>query len=139
MTTERILANGEAHDIEARKITLVCHGSGVDCEFPERMTINPNDSVYHAERVKKIHENTPHWLDVIFNSDVPPKSSLAYRHALGLVDLSLKYADMGVQFGWKYPETYLHPACQVHLADFAVYLSEVPPKPELLQRRNSGQ
>ena len=124
MTAETVLVDGQEHKIEVRPITVVAHPSEVSVEFKDRMTLGPQETVYHGENVKKIHVESPHWIDVIFNSKVPPKNTIEYKHVLGLVDLSLKFKDMGVPFGWKYPESYLHPACQVHLADFAIHLAK---------------
>ena len=42
------------------------------------------------------------------------------RHVLGLLDLSLKFIDMKIPFGWRYPETYLHPGTVVELSDIMI-------------------
>jgi predicted ATPase len=42
-------------------------------------------------------------------------------HLMGLIDLSLKFGDMGVQTVWVYPETFLHPGWQVALGDLLIY------------------
>ena len=52
------------------------------------------------------------------------KAHVGFQHLTGLLELSFNYTCTGLKFGWKYPETYLHPKYQGNLADIALILSD---------------
>lgn len=127
LTTERIKIGADEHVIETKRITLITHDSTVpDVETSERFMIDPEQTIYHGERVKTLHARTLELLAKLFpNGKV--EGSKGYTHALGLIDLSLKLIDQGVPIGWRYPETYLHPAQQAPLADVLIAITGPPP------------
>jgi hypothetical protein len=125
---ERVqLDTGETHEIEVKRITLICHHDQTgDVEPLDRLVLDPEATLYHADRLSPggRHTKTDALIARVFKQQLPPVTSLAYRHVLGLVDLSLKLLDMNVPIAWRYPETYLHPAAQVELADILIELTE---------------
>lgn len=119
MTAENIIVNGETMTVEVKPVTLICHKGDMKLEFPERIPLDPEQTVYHGRRVKSLHKDTERLVKPFFAEKI---DTLGYWHVLGLIDLSLKLRDMGVPFAWVLPETYLHPSQQVELADVAVLL-----------------
>jgi hypothetical protein len=130
MPDERVIINGEGHVIEVKPITLVTHDSTVaDVGFPQRLMLEPSMTVFHGERVKELHPRTMALVKTVFPT---PVQSLGYTHFLGLIDLSFKFMDQGIPIGWRYPETYLHPAQQAALTDCLMeILNYISPLPEV--------
>jgi hypothetical protein len=126
VATERFQTDdGQVLEAEVRPITIICHPDNVgDVEPLDRLVLDPETTLYHADRLSPggRHAWTNELLELLFKQNPPPSSSLAYRHALGLIDLTLKLQDMGVRVAWRYPETYLHPAAQLQLADVLLAL-----------------
>lgn len=129
----------EELEVEVAPLTFVAkHPSHQDrIEYPNRVEIDPEQTLFHAEKVRVLHDDFEECWKIVWNGtchgeDVQPPCEgdpvairnydTACMHLMGLIDLSLKFRDMGVPFMWKYPETYLHPALQASLADFAVKL-----------------
>lgn len=59
---------------------------------------------------------------------------VGFQHLIGLLELSFNYTCAGLKFGWKYPETYLHPRYQANLADVVILLSDLPKLREFILR-----
>ena len=62
------------------------------------------------------------------------RAPIGFQHLIGLLELSFNYTCLGHKFGWKYPETYLHPKYQGNLADIALLLSDLPKLREFILR-----
>lgn len=122
---ERIFIDKDPHDIEVEPITLIVKGGEVaDIDTPSRLMIEPEMTLHHAGKVQQLHPRTEELVKIVFpNGEV---ASRGYLHVVGLIDLSLKFIDMGVPFGWRYPETYLYPKEQCQLADVLARLTEEP-------------
>ena len=59
MPTETIIANFQELEIESAPITLIFHRHDIyDIETPRRIMIDPEASIYHADRVQKLHSKT---------------------------------------------------------------------------------
>lgn len=48
---------------------------------------------------------------------------IGFQHIMGLIACSLELILLKQAFGWRYPETYLHPKYQGNLADLMLLLS----------------
>ncbi len=147
MPTEKIKIADDEHEIEVKPITMIFHNGDLpaEIEYPERFAITPEMTIYHADRVQKLHEEFPtFWREVHVQRrlDKEPqcgpipdeirKLGMGHRHLMGLFDLSLKLTDQGVPLVWKYPETYLHPSFQAALADVVILLADYANRPDPL-------
>lgn len=143
MTKETIIVNpgNQKHEIDARKLTLImpsANMAGSNIEYPNRFSISASDTIYHADRVQKLHEEFyDYWQ--YFQRNVSDKARMELtkptpdefrrmgqgaKHVMGLIDMTLKIMDKGVPLVWKYPETFLHPAWAVSLGDLSLAFSE---------------
>ncbi len=131
MPTEKIILGNEEFEIEVRPITLITKAANVvhDIQTPERIMIDCQMTISHTDSVVTLHPLTPRLFKMVFTDwrgDVTPESvrreGTGAKHVLGLIDLSLVYFDQRIQFGWRYPESYLHPALQCQLADVLIFL-----------------
>lgn len=124
MTKELAKFNGDEHYLDVRPITLVFNNTHGESEYPERVMITPEMTIEHFKTLQEIN----HYVACFFKLVIPDfkfritkdqleKSSLGCRHLIGLFSLSLQMLLEGKKFGWKYPETGLHPRNQLNLAD----------------------
>jgi len=128
---ETIILGGQLHEIEVRPITLICKSPTIpfDVQTPERVMIDSFRTVAYTKEVLRLHPRTEKLFKLVFPNypkEVTPDNIRAegtgMQHVLGLIDLSLRYLDEGIKFGWRYPESYLHPAAQAPLADVLIAL-----------------
>jgi hypothetical protein len=120
---ETIFIGKDRHDIEVKPITLVVKGGEVDdIDAPARFMIEPEHTLHHAGKVKQLHPRTQELVNIVFPGG--EVASRGYLHVVGLIDLTLKLTEKGVQVGWRYPETYLYPKEQCQLADVLVKLTK---------------
>lgn len=145
--TEPIQVGDQTLEIEVRPITLIVPATnmqvGPPIRYPKRMTLTPEDTVYHARRVKKLHAEFEHGWRLFMANTTPPLPVdysvdpdtirgmyIGAIHLMGLLDMSLKLSDLFVPVAWKFPETYMHPGWQVGLGDLVIWLSmgRNPPK-----------
>lgn len=132
---ETIVVNDWPHTIEVRPITLICHDGSMNIKYPNRMTISCEDTSYHMDRVQKLHEDFEFYWKCMSDDytkghranafceadpDVIRNQGSGFKHLGGLLDLSLKFIQMGVPFGWIHPESHLHPSLQVELAELLI-------------------
>lgn len=130
MTTEKFFISGakqppEIHELEVKPITLIVKDGDMNGEVEpvsDRIVITADMTVHHAQLCKQWHTDTQAWVNYL-KPEASVATDTAARHLQGLVDLSLKFRDMGKQFMWRYPETYLHPKVQCQLADFMIFLA----------------
>ncbi len=125
---ETVFVDNEEHKIETKPITLVFNSS---CQtyYPDRLMIDPEMTL------KKFSELTE--LNVfqcrLFQKVIPDfepvtlkslqNAHQGFKHIMGLISLSLEFMLIRRPFGWKWPETYLHPKYQGNLADLLILLS----------------
>lgn len=137
LNSEIIMVNGEKKAISlGDMITLICHkDEGIKIEYPKRISIDVEMTLHHGRKVVKLHKHTKEMMCLlfdnltedspIFNCSERHKETLGYVHGLGLIDLTLKFIDSGVDFVWSYPETLLHPSTQAKLADVMIAISRL--------------
>jgi hypothetical protein len=139
--TETLKIGDQTSVIETKRITLLVPSAraslGPDIEIVGRIPISFHDTTYHASLVQKLHPDFGKYWHLfmsntnpvtVVNYEVKPdvirKMGMAANHLMGLIDLSLKYKQMGVNFFWKLPESSLHPGWAVALGDLIIALSE---------------
>jgi hypothetical protein len=130
-----VVINGEAHVIDARKITIIVPGSNMHhrIRYPQLVEIDLQLSCQHAGTVKELHPEIQEYFEKVFpDSNIDLHSHIAngtvrslgtgMLHTIGRLDLTLKLQDLGRGFMWKYPEACLPPAAPVGLSDVIIAL-----------------
>jgi hypothetical protein len=139
MDTQTLEIAQTNHEIEVRLVNLIFKNANSAVEAPIKYTgcmeLDPQASLYHGERVKKLH---PQFLEAwnVFMSEVSVKSNIDPTpdnirqgdmggvHLMGLIDLTLKLQDVSnKRIVWKYPESFLHPGWQVGLGDLIIWFA----------------
>lgn len=128
---EQVLFGEDKHEIEVNPITLVFNSSPEESVYLDRTMIDPKMSLNYYEYIKEIDPYSARFFSMTI-PDFPyeitkeniNKCCLAYKHLIGLFSLSLFFLGNNVKFGWKYPESYLHPKYQGNLADVMITFSD---------------
>lgn len=110
--------------------------------YPGRVPITIEMTVYHAERVKKLHAETEALVDRALeewqlqamrrwitwkdkrNAGHIASLGTGVLHVIGLIDLVLKLQDQNVPIVLVHPESGLHPSIVLKLTDVLLYLAE---------------
>lgn len=129
---EKIIFEGYEHNVEVKPITLVFNKTWKDSIYPERIMITPEMSLSHFYSMNDINNYVICFFKLVVD-DYPytvtkkniSDSALGFRHLIGLFDLSLQLLIQKKNFGWKYPETGLHPKYQLELAEALIIFSQV--------------
>jgi hypothetical protein len=140
MTTEKIKLGNEEFEIEVKPITLVVKAPNImqDIQTPGRFMIDSTMTLEHVrfihDKAQPLHPLTQKLFLVVFpdyeqrlaGAPITPAmlalEGSGAQHVAGLIDMSLILIDRGVPIGWRYPESYLHPAAQCNLADVLIAL-----------------
>jgi hypothetical protein len=137
--TEQIIVNGETKTIQVKPISIICHDGSMNIQYPERIMISDLDTFYHMDRVQKLHEDFGLYWKLMSDDyvkgyrsnpfckvdpDVIRNQGSGFKHLGGLLDLSLKFTQMGVRYGWMHPESHLHPSLQVEFAQLVIWLTK---------------
>jgi hypothetical protein len=139
---ETVIADETAHQIELRRLVLIYNHSCAT-HYPERLMIAPEMTLKHLN--SEMTEIGPYtealFLQVVKGDFHQPitlenmrKAHIGFQHLTGLLELSFNYTCMQRKFGWKYPETYLHPRYQGNLCDVALLLSDLTKLREFILR-----
>lgn len=135
---EEIELGGQTHKIEVKPITLIFKSAEIieDVKYKDRFPIGLAESIYHIERVKKLHEKTLYFLikAMPFTKELQNlpwdevsakinQMGTGVKHLAGRLDLTLKLIDK-VPIAWVYPEAALHPSVQTELADILIELTK---------------
>jgi len=143
MATETIKVGNQVLEIETRPITMVFQPAastlGPRIEYPRRVRLDPEVTSYHAQRVQKLHTRFEECWRLFMANTTPPTpvgevtaeairkgGGMGAIHLMGLIDMSLKFADMKVPVVWVFPESFLHPGWQVGLGDLLIHLTLGP-------------
>lgn len=123
---EPFLVGDEIIEAEVQPLTIIVKSDNLqhDIEPIKRVVIDVEATTYHADRCVIWHPDTEDWVNRIKPGAFEAKDS-AGRHLRGLVDLGLKFTEMGVPIQFRHPETHLHPKAQCQLADFFIHLSKM--------------
>lgn len=131
MAQETIYIGKEAHVIETKPITLVFNTAFESSFYPDRLMIDPEMTLAHFRGIEEISPYVAGFFKMVvpdFPNDIVidnlRDAALGFQHLIGLFDLSLNMLLEKRQFGWRFPETYLHPKYQANLADALITFSE---------------
>jgi hypothetical protein len=127
---EKLIINSEAHEVDFKNINLIFNKDHLNIKYPERTMISCIDSLKYFNEIKKIDKYTaclfkmtvPDFFEEI-NKENIEKQGDGYKHLVGLYSLTIKFISQNKKFGWSYPESFLHPAIQLNLADILILLS----------------
>jgi hypothetical protein len=132
MEKELVKFNGEPHRLEVKPITLVYNNTHGESEYLERIMITPEMTLEHFKELKEINPYVACFFKLVvpdyklrITKEQIENSSLGCRHLIGLFSLSLQNLLEKKKFGWKYPETGLHPRNQLNLAEALMIFSNV--------------
>lgn len=130
MSGEKVFFGEEEHEIQVSPITLVFNTSPEESTYMERIMITPEMTLDYYRSLREIDYYTARFFKMAvpdFDQEVTKeninKCVLGFQHLIGLFSLSLNFMLQGVKFGWKYPESYLHPKYQANLADILIAFS----------------
>lgn len=128
--TEEVIFNDTAHQLELRRVVLVFNPE-CDSNYPGRLMLTPDITLKHFDELSEIGPYTQELFSIVvpdFNQPVNianmRKAHIGFRHLVGLLELSFNYTCQQLKFGWKYPETYLHPRHQGNLGEILILLSD---------------
>lgn len=125
---ETIFVDREQHEIETKPVTLVFNSSCATY-YPDRIMIDPEMTLKKFRELKELNAFQIGLFRKVV-PDVQPVTLSAlqgghvgFQHLMGLVACTLELLLMRRPFGWKWPETYLHPKYQGNLADVLILLN----------------
>lgn len=130
MNTEEVFFGKEKHTIETKPITLVFNSSHEESAYCDRIMITPEMTLEHYRSMKEIDPYTARFFKIVVpdfedvSKERIDECSMAFKHIVGLFSLSLSLLLKNVKFGWKYPESYLHPKYQGNIADALIAFSD---------------
>jgi hypothetical protein len=128
-----ILANGQPHELEAGRFTVIAHQQGIKIEVPESLTIGAMDTIKMADSLNEQQwqhiSSGPlfqHFFNIIFkdagSSVTVPKTvddlkrgDYGVKHISGMIIILVENSPLMSKNPPKkvyleYPETFLHPA-----------------------------
>ena len=125
---ETITINGEPHQIEAKRATLVFNSDGSRIDYPERVMITPEMSLNHYRQLDEIDCGTASLVEMVVGRRLS-KTDLdgcddGFQQVAGLLALTVRLLAHRHKVGWRYPETGLHPKYQGNLADVMLLLTD---------------
>ena len=139
--TDTVTFGGHTQEIETKPITMVFKSPEMldKVEYPDRLRLEPEHWIYHAERVESFHARTPGLVRRVFRVDdsmeiTPDWCRSKNREVLsvaGMIDMMLKFAYKGIPIVLVEPESGLHPAHQVELGDVLIDLMNNPVQTKL--------
>jgi hypothetical protein len=96
--------------------------------------IDPEMTLSHFHEMREISPYVAGFFKVVvpdFPNDITieniKNAAMGFQHLIGLFDLSLQMLLEKRKFGWRLPESYLHPKYQANLGDALIMFA----KPEL--------
>ena len=126
--TETILVNGEPHQIDAKRVTLVFNSDGSRIRYPDRVMITPEMALNHYRELDEIEPITAALVEKVVGRRLS-KADLdgcdeGFQALAGRMALTVRLMAYRHQVGWSYPETGLHPKYQGNLADVMLLLTD---------------
>lgn len=130
MPEETVFVGKDELKIQVAPITLVYSQAYQNMFYPERVMIDADMSIKHFNQMRDVSPFAAAFFKIVV-PDYPDALTIdnlkgappGFQHVLGLLDLSLQFILHRKKFGWRYPETYLHPKYQANLADAMLALS----------------
>lgn len=135
-THEKVIFDNTEHSIEVKPITLVFNNCFEESVYLERTMITPEMTLEHFGSLKEIDPFTANFFMVVvpdFPLEITKENLdgclIGFRHLIGLFSLTVLFIANNIKFGWKYPETGIHPRYQGNIAEAMIIISN----PKLLQ------
>lgn len=129
-----ILIDGKPTEIEAKRLTLLCHKGDVHIMPNGQVEIGPEQTLARANMVTpeewKGLQNDPLFvelMEMVIGANFPMVGDLAQcgtgtRHLTGLILMFLELEEGQIPYV-RYPESFLHPSSQSRLADLFIRLT----------------
>jgi hypothetical protein len=131
VNTEKLLIRGEEHEIEVKPINLIFNSSVDESVYLDRIMITPDMTLEHFKSLKEVDPYSARFFKIVvpdFPYEITKEKlegcSLAFQHIIGLFSLSFVLLSQNIKFGWKYPESFLHPKYQGNIADALIAFSD---------------
>jgi|694.fasta_scaffold84482_5 hypothetical protein len=126
--SETITINGEPHQIESKRVTLVFNSDGSRIRYPDRVMITPEMALNHYRELDEIEPITAALVEKVVGRRLS-KADLdgcdeGFQALAGRMALTVRLMAYRHQVGWSYPETGLHPKYQGNLADVMLLLTD---------------
>ena len=127
MSTETVFVGKDEHQITTAPVTVVFNAAPYSTYYPDYVMITPEMSLEHFGTLAEIDPYTAGLFKLVV-TDYPHDVTLeniktapdGFKQLIGLFALSLQFLAAKKKFGWKYPETQLHPRYQGNLADVLI-------------------
>jgi hypothetical protein len=130
MTKEKVFFEDTEHELEIKPINLVFNNSFGESVYLERIMIDPEMTLKYYETLKEIDPVTARFFKMAvpdfpyeITKEILDDCLIGFRHLIGLFSLTVKFFVENVKFGWKYPESHIHPRYQGNLADILILLN----------------
>lgn len=131
MPEETVLIGTEEVKLKLAPITLVYSQTYKNTFYPDRLMIDAEMTINHFNQLREISPFAAAFFKIVV-PDYPDAITLdslkgaapGFQHLIGLFEISLQLILQRKKFGWKYPESYLHPKYQLNLADAMIAMSD---------------
>lgn len=127
---EKVIFDETEQSIEVSPITLVFNKSFGESVYPERTMIDCEMTLNHYKKIQDIDPYTAKLFKLVVpdfpyevKKEILDKCLIGFKHLIGLFSLSIQMIIEKKKFGWKYPESNIHPKYQANLADAMIILS----------------
>jgi hypothetical protein len=127
---EKVIFDKTEHEIEVAPVTLVFNKSFGESVYLERVMIDSEMTLKYYEEIKEIDPITVKLFKLVvpdfpyeIKKEIIDGCLIGFRHLIGLLSLTVQFIIKGVKFGWKYPESHIHPKYQANLADVIILLN----------------
>jgi hypothetical protein len=130
MTIEKIIVGEDEVSVEVKPITLIFNHCFRESAYPERTMITPEMSLDYFRGMEEIDPFTARFFSIVIPDFPLPidkknleKCQVGFQQVVGMMGLSLNLLLQKKKFGWKYPESNLHPKYQLNLAEALMVFS----------------
>lgn len=131
MSEETMFVGRDEVKLKLAPITLVYSQAYQNTFYPDRVMIDSEMTIKYFNQLREISPFAAAFFKIVV-PDYPDPITMdslkgaapGFQHLIGLLDLSLQFILQKRKFGWKYPETYLHPKYQANLADVMITFSD---------------
>lgn len=128
---EKVIFDETEHELETKSINLIFNNSFGESVYLERIMIDPEMSLKYYETLKEIDPITKKFFKMAvpdfpheITREILDNCLIGFRHLIGLFSLTVKLFVEDIKFGWKYPESHIHPKYQANLADILILLND---------------
>lgn len=131
MPEETVFIGKDEVKLKLAPVTVVYSQAYKNTFYPDRVMIDPEMTIKHFNQLREISPFAAAFFKIVV-PDYPEEITInslkgaapGLQHLIGLFELSLHFTLQRQKFGWKHPETYLHPKYQANLADALIAFSD---------------